>query len=290
MKNLMVFRLGFLVLTYLFLVNAELNTVWAQGVKKNKLRISADYVKIMDGDNYVNIKASARIEKKNVRVANIELSISNIVGEEVMELGKATTDMDGVTKYVIHSLETIRPDSTGVFTILISFEGNDLYKKTSKDISFKDALIHANIVTKDSVNYMNARLLDADTGTPIQNESLIVQVERLFKPFIIGEDFNYTDENGSIHVPIEDNIPGVDGNLTFEVVLNDNDDYGTVKTIVEAPIGVPVVYESTFDKRTMWSPRSKTPLFLLIFPNLITFGMWGFIVYFIFNLFKIARS
>jgi hypothetical protein len=198
--------------------------------------------------------------------------------------------MDGVAKYIIHSLETISPDSTGVFTILISFEGNDLYKKASKDISFKDAVIHANIVTKDSVNYMNARLLDASTGTPIQNESLIVQVKRLFKPFIIGENFNYTDENGSIHVPIEDNLPGIDGNLTFEVVLSDNDDYGTVKTLVDAPIGAPVVYESTFDKRTMWSPRSKTPLFLLIFPNLITFGMWGFIAYFIFNLFKIARS
>lgn len=286
----MVFRLGFLALTYLFLINSDLNAVCAQGVKKNKLRISADYVKIMDGNSYVNIKASARIEKKNVSVSNIELSISNIIGDEVMELGKATTDMDGVTKYVIHSLETIRPDSSGVFTILISFEGNDLYKKASKEISFKDALIYANIVTKDSVNYMNARLLDASSGDPIQNVSLKVQVERLFKPFNIGEDFNYTDKDGAILVPIDDNIPGVDGNLTFGVVLNDNDDYGTVKTFVDAPIGIPIVYESTFDKRTMWSPRSKTPLFLLIFPNLITFGMWGFIAYFIFNLFKIARS
>ncbi len=80
---------------------------------------------------------------------------------------------------------------------------------------------------------------------------------------------------------LEEGIPGVDGNLTFEVVLKESDDYGTVKAMVNAPIGIPIVDESTFDERTMWSPRNKTPLFLLIFPNLLIFGMWG--INYIFN-------
>ncbi|VAW18293.1 hypothetical protein MNBD_BACTEROID04-89, partial [hydrothermal vent metagenome] len=95
---------------------------------------------------------------------------------------------------------------------------------------------------------------------------------------------------GAILVPVEEGIPGIDGNLTFEVVLNDSDDFGTVKAIVEAPIGVPIVDESTFDQRTMWSPRNKTPLFLLILPNLLIFSIWGLIIYLITNLFKITKS
>jgi hypothetical protein len=63
-----------------------------------------------------------------------------------------------------------------------------------------------------------------------------------------------------------------------------------VKALVNAPIGVPIVDESTFDERTMWSPRSKTPLFLLIFPNLIILGIWGLIIYLILNLFKLKKS
>jgi hypothetical protein len=290
MKNPIIFRLGFLVLIYLFLFNSNHYEVWAQDVKKNKLRISADYVKIMDGESYINIKASSRINKKNVKAANIELIISNEMRDEVMEMGRVITNMDGASKYEITSLEAIRPDSLGVFTILISFNGSDLYKKTSKSIKFKDALIYAEIATQDSVNYMSARLLDAITGKPIQEQSLTVQVKRLFMPLIIGEEFNYTDDEGSIRVPVENNIPGIDGDLTFEVVLYDSDDYGTVKTFVNAPIGIPIIHESTFDDRTMWSPRGKTPFFLLIFPNLITIGMWGFIAYFILNLFKIAKS
>jgi len=207
-----------------------------------------------------------------------------------MEIGKVTTNMDGVNRYVIKSLEAIRPDSSDTFNMLISFEGNDLYKKTSKSISFKDALIYAKIITEDSVNYVTAKLLDASTGTPIENQSLTVQVKRLFMPLGIGEELNYTDKEGSIRVPVEDNIPGIEGNLTFEVVLNESEVYGTVKTLINAPIGVPIVRESTFDERTMWSPRGKTPFFLLVFPNLITIGLWSFIIYFIINLFKIAKS
>lgn len=290
MKNSIIFRFGFLASICMFLFNPYFNTLFAQEVKKNKLRISTDYVKIMDGESYINIKASSRINKKNVKAANIELTISNEIGDEVVEIDKVKTNVEGVNKYIIQSLDAIKADSSNTFTILISFEGNDQYKNASRSLSFKDALIFAKIVTEDSVNYVNATLLDANTRMPIQDESLTVQVDRLFMPLGIGEDFNYTDKEGQIRVPIDDNIPAVDGNLTFEVVLNENDIYGTVKTSVNAPIGVPIVRESTFDDRTMWSPRNKTPYFLLIFPNLITFGMWAFIFYFIFNLYKIATS
>jgi hypothetical protein len=112
----------------------------------------------------------------------------------------------------------------------------------------------------------------------------------LFNPLRIGEEFNNTDEDGRIMVPIEQGIPGVDGNLTFEVVLNESDDFGTVKAMVIGHVGVPIVDESTFDQRTMWSPRNKTPIFLLIFPNLLIIGIWGLIVYLILNLFKLSKS
>jgi len=124
----------------------------------------------------------------------------------------------------------------------------------------------------------------------LSDQILNVQVQRLFRPLRIGPEFNSTDESGTIIVPIEEGIPGVDGMLTFEVVLKDNDDYGTVKAQVTAALGTPVVDESTFDERTMWSPRNKTPLFLLIVPNLITLGIWGIIIYLILNLVKIKKS
>ena len=109
-------------------------------------------------------------------------------------------------------------------------------------------------------------------------------------PLQIGDEFNNTYDDGTILVPIEEEIPGVDGNLTFEVVLKDNDDYGTVKALINSSIGVPIIDESTFDKRTMWSPRNKTPLFLLIFPNILIFGIWSILIFLLINLYKITKS
>ena len=91
----------------------------------------------------------------------------------------------------------------------------------------------------------------------------------------MGEEFNVTDESGTVVAPIAEGIPGLNGELTIEVVLFESDDYGTVKAIINAPIGKQIVDESTFDERTMWSPKNKTPLFLLIFPNILIFGIWG---------------
>jgi hypothetical protein len=286
MKNQLNIRHFFLVLLGVFCISSS----FAQKIKKSKVRLKAQYIKVMDGEIYFDIKASSKVKKKNIDVSNIEIAVYNKFDDKKVKIGKAITNMKGESKFVIKNTNAIKADSTNIYTITFSFKGNDTFKKAKKSISFKDASIKAKLITKDSINYITATLLDKSTGNPISDESLNVQVKRLFRPLKIGEEFNYTDENGTILVPIDEGIPGVDGDLTIEVVLSDNDDFGTVKAIVKAPVGVPIVDESTFDQRTMWSPRNKTPLFLLIFPNLLIFSIWGLIIYLIANLFKITKS
>ena len=285
-------KIPFLFLTVMsvFLLSIPFNNLLAQEAKKHRVRIRTDYVKIMDGEVYFDLKANSRINKRNINIANIELIITNEFGDEEIELGRVTTNMDGESRLKLKSLNAIKPDSSKTYNVVVHFQGNDTLNSVSKTINFKDAIIEAKLIAKDSINYITAILRDKITDSVIVGESLDVQIQRLFRPLKIGKEFNYTDNKGSIMVPIEEGIPGIDGNLTFEVVLNENDDYGTVKALITAPVGIPIVDESTFDERTMWSPRSKTPLYLLIIPNLLTLGMWVVIIYLIINLFKIVKS
>ncbi len=264
--------------------------LYAQKTKKNKVRLNVQYVKVMGGEVYFNIKASSKVKKKNIKVSNINLSIFNVLEDAKILLGKSKTNSKGESKFLLKNTIDLQADSSNTFHFLITYKGNESYKKAKKKISFIDANIEAKIITKDSVNYITAVLFDANTNSPIIDESLTVQVQRLFNPLRIGEEFNNTDDSGSILVPIEDGIPGIKGNLAIEVVLFESDDFGTVKAIVNAPVGIPIVDESTFDQRTMWSPRNKTPIFLLIFPNLLIIGIWGFIIYLFINLFKLSKS
>jgi len=286
MKHINIIFLAFL---SVFVLNISSSDLYAQKEKKNKARLNVQYVKIMDGEIYFDIKASSRVKKKTVKISNIEINIFNELEDERIDLGKTITNMQGESRFKLKNLNLIKPDSSNTYNILFTFNGNDSFKKAKKSIRFKDAIISAEIITKDSLNYVSATLVDPNTDNPITDEVLTVQVQRLFKPLRIGEEFNNTDDDGKIIVPIEQGIPGIDGNLTFEVVLNESDDYGTVMALVTGHVGVPIVDESTFDQRTMWSPRNKTPIFLLIFPNLLIIGIWGLIVYLITNLFKLSK-
>ncbi|MDO9594429.1 MAG: hypothetical protein Q7J19_05495 [Lutibacter sp.] len=282
MRNQMITRHFFLVVLSVFLCTS----VFAQ----DRVRLKADYVKIMNGEVYLDMQATARVNDENVNVSKIELIIYNLVDDEQIEIGKTITNMQGKSKFILKDLNSLTPDASNTYNLEVSFDGNDAFKGASKSVSFKDAAIEAKLVTIDSVHYISATLKDKSTDSLLIGQSLKVQIQRLFKNLPIGEEFNETDEDGTILVPIPEGIPGVDGILTIEVILSESEEYGTVKTIVKAPIGKHIVDESTFDQRTMWSPRSKTPLFLLIFPNLLTFGIWGIIIYLILNLIKINKS
>jgi len=284
------FRFIFIALLSVFLLSASFQNLYAQDAKKNKLRLKADYYKIMDGESYLDIKATAKVDKQNIEVSNIDLIIYNVFDDETIEIGTTKTNMDGKSRFTIKHLNTLKPDTTNTYNLLISFKGDDAYKKASKRISFKDADIVANLITKDSINYISANLIDKSIDSALIGESLSVLVQRLFRSLRIGKEFNNTDKNGTILVPIPEDIPGVDGNIILEVVLNDHDDFGTVKALVNAPIGTPIIDESTFNKRTLWSPRNKTPIFILIFANILILGIWGIFVYLIINLFKIYKT
>ena len=290
MKKTINYRFVFLIIISGFFLSINVQNLYAQETKKNTIRLKADYIKTMNKEIAFNLRASSKVDGSNIDVANIELTVFNEYNDDSVKLGSTITDSEGKSTFVVNDLNLIKPDSTGLYNILVSFKGNDAYKRASKSVTYKDATIEAKIIKEDSINYITATLKDTATDSVLIDQILNVQVKRLFRPLRIGPEFNTTDESGTIIVPIEEGIPGVDGMLTFEVVLKDNDDYGTVKAQVTAALGTPVVDESTFDERTMWSPRSKTPLFLLIIPNFLTFAIWGIIFYLIFNLVKLSKS
>lgn len=263
--------------------------LYAQKTKKNSTRLNIEYVKIMEGEIYFNVKSSARINKKNMPVSRIELSLFNVLDDEKITLGKVKTNHKGEGRLTLKGISSIKADSSNIYNIQLVFKGNDTLKQAKKNISFKDVYVNAKLIEKDSINFVEGTLIDSSTNEPITGEFLKVQVERLFLPLLIGDEFNETDDEGKILVPIEDGIPGVDGNLNIEVVLYESDDYGTVKAVVMGSIGVPITDESTFDQRTMWSPRGKTPLFLLFLTYSGILIVWGIITYLVVNLFKIVK-
>lgn len=290
MRRSTILRPAWIIYLGIFLLPILFGDVNAQEVEKTAVRLKLDYTKVMDGQSYLDIKAIARIDGQMTDVPDISLEVYYEFEEEEFPLGTTKTDMNGKSRFLLPSLKEIKADSSNTYTLGIGFNGNDLYKRASKTVEFKDAKIATTLFTKDSINYIQAILTDVFLNEPIAEQSLRVQVKRLINPLRIGEEFNYTDENGTVIVPVEYGIPGIDGQLTLEVVYPDSDEYGTVKAVVEAPYGVPVIKDTTFNERTLWGPRGKTPYFILIFTIFLIVATWGPIIYLIRNLYKISKS
>lgn len=258
--------------------------------KKERVRLNAEYVKVTGKEHYLDIKASARIDRQTVAVSGIDLTVSKVLDDEETEIGKTKTNAEGVARFVIKDFASLQPDSSDVYNLIVIFDGNDTFKKGSRDVTFRDATIVTELIERDSLNFISARITDTALDSALTETDLTVQVERLFRPWKIGDDFYSTDDEGHIEVQIPEGIPGVDGVLNLEVVLKESDDYGTVKTVLKAPVGEVIIEESTFDQRTMWSPRGKTPIVLLAITYSFIFIVWGIFLYLIINLFRIVKS
>jgi len=256
--------------------------------KQYKARLSAEYHKIIGERPFLQIEGKFKGEDGYGPTVNLELNIYQQIVEDSLVLeGKATTNTKGIAVFNLESL-TQTVDSVIKNTYVVKIEDSDRFKNAKKAVSFIEVQLAAEVVVKDSVNHISAKLTDA-TGVPLEGQKLKVSVHRLFAPLTIGKSSYKTEGDGTILVPIEKTIPGVDGKLTFEVMI-DSKKYGVVSNVFEAPIGTPVVDLSTFDDRTMWSPPTKTPLFLWIFPNLVILGIWIIIFMLVGNLIKIYKS
>ncbi len=259
-------------------------------VDKIKVRVSAQYVKIMGQESFLSFSAKYKRESGFEPASGLEFHIYQKISEDSLyQIGTITTSHNGTAKFILNKNHKSISANANDFEFVIKIENDPTYADAETELRVSDATLAARLETIDSVHQITATLTDA-SGQPLKGLPLKVQLQRMYAPLTIGEESYETDENGSVLVPVKEPMPGIDGKLTFEVVLDESDLYGTVKAIVSAPIGIPIVEKSTFDQRTMWSPPSKTPVYLLIFPNLIILGVWVPILMLLFSLYKISKS
>ncbi len=255
---------------------------------KKSVSLTVQHFKIMGDNSFLTVDAKSKGKNgfepcKNVFFEIFKTDTTGIAAD--LKIGAVTTNKSGKGKF------TIPPAFLGASeSYKVKLENNKIYEDTEESVSVTNATISASIEKTDSTYTLKAQVLDA-ANHPIAEETLKVGLKRLFGNLAVGGEDSYTtDADGSIVVPIEKGYPGIDGKLNFQVSIDESDTYGTIMTNVNAAFGKPIEERSSFNERTMWSPPTKTPLFLLIVPNVILIGIWSILVLLIFNLFKIYKS
>ncbi len=256
--------------------------------KQYKAKLSVSYHSLMGATPYIEVESKFKGEKGYEPAANLELNVyKQLTEDSIILVETIATNHKGIARYKLKENVSKGVDTVLTHTYIVKIENNSKFKNAKKAVSFLEANLSAEIVEIDSVYTIKAILTNA-LGKPINGEKLKVNVQRLFAPLAIGKYYK-TNNKGTILLPLEEPIPGVDGQLTFEVFLESRK-YGNVKYLLNTTIGEPIKNLSTFEQRTMWSPPDKTPIFLLIFPNLLMLGIGIVILLLVRNLYKIYKS
>ncbi len=280
--------LGWCMMGWSFLsAHAHLN----QDDEKARVRIGLNYFKIAENNCYLTVKVLTKVDRKYIPVPGVIINL--FLNEQIKSgmMGNITTDKEGLGTFILPDKFYSALDSLITLKFMARLNNDPGYQDKITTIEIKDASLVISY-DDDSLKEIKVKLLEKDStgqGTPVEGADIKFYVQRLFSLLPIGNDNNFTNEQGEVIVDFPTDLPGdAEDNLEVIVKLEDDDDYGNIIVNNILPWGSDqLTVKDTFDERSMWSPRDKTPYYLLIFPNLILLAVWMVIFYLIIQLRKI---
>jgi len=153
--------------------------------------------------------------------------------------------------------------------------------------------IDLNLSQKDSVGEVKVVITKTDAEgkiIPVPKVEVKVYVQRTFSLLPVEGDNLTTDEEGIATVEFPKDIPGdADGNVTVIAKVEDNDELGELEASKVAKWGVPVIENQIVMRRALWGAAANAPLPLVLVVCSILAGVWGIIIYIVYQLFKIKK-
>ena len=128
---------------------------------------------------------------------------------------------------------------------------------------------------------------------PVKDIDMKLAVKRMDGNLSVGDkDFYTSDSTGVSSTEFKrDSIPGDQkGIITLVAEVDDNDTYGNLVTEKTVDWGKAIAPQKDFfAQRTLWSIRSEAPIWLLFAVWSIVIGIWGTIIYLVFQILKIKK-
>jgi hypothetical protein len=208
------------------------NMIFAQDDKP--LRIYLDimcYQKDTGKDLRATVRARIGENRKIMPVAEIPINFYNITDSSEVLLGTASSDEEGVAIFTITRDRDLFWNKESGYSFSTSFDGNEKFRKASKNISIKEAKIEITFSEIDSTRIISAKAYEIDPSDskrmPLNGIDLSFYVPGTFSLYKIGEgELN----DGVCNVDFPVTLPGdSEGNLTVIARIEESDDYGFVE-------------------------------------------------------------
>ena len=284
-----ILRHSFLIVLLLSIFMPDI--VHAQEASDETAILKLQYFNINNSVQYLLLESSTKknkifTPKKNIlyKVYLDSFSNSNLIAEV------KTNDEGKAKMFIPPSLKTVW-DNSSLHTFIV-MQGDE---EVLSDYSITKARIEIDTSTVDSIKNITVKVLKDENGKliAVPDVEMKVGIKRLGGILSGGDEETYTtDSSGLVTLPFTKiNMPGDKfGNIVLTAKIEDNEFLGNIIIEKKAAWGVPtIVNDDFFKRRELWSTRFRSPYWLLFMAYAIVIGVYGTLIYLVFQLVKIIK-
>ncbi len=206
------------------------------------------YQKSTGKDLKASVRARTGENQKIMPVPGLPIDFYTFNDSAEVLLGKVVSDQNGESAFTITEGIDLLLNNENGYSFKASFNGNENFKKASKELSIMEVDIEITFMEVDSVKVISAKAYEIDQSSsekiPLDGIDLSFYVPGSFSLYKIG-DVELKDGVGEVEFPVT--LPGdSEGNLTIIARIEDSDDYGFVESSAKKDWGrvrEPVVLE-----------------------------------------------
>jgi hypothetical protein len=278
----------------LLLILAAANTSTAQDSSARELLLNIAYYLPADNIPYLKISAKEKVERKFIPQKNITGAVYFGEATAANLLSKIKTNEKGESiVYIPAALKSIW-DSATSFKFIAETEAGKIFPATTSEIDITKARIELDTSTTDEVKNITVKVTELKNGEwlPAKNAELKIAVKRSIGNLPVADEETYTtDSTGTVTAEFKrDSLSGdAKGNLILIARTEDNETYGNISAEKSVNWGKVPKIENNFNHRSLWAPRWRTPVWLLGIAYVIIGGVWGTLIYLIFQIIKIRK-
>lgn len=261
--------------------------------EKETIKIDLAYHQLNDELPILKVSAKTKKGKKFESVEGVEINLFYNEEAALGFIGRVKTNNHGIATLRLPIKYKSSWDSLPNLKFIATLMGNERFEDQSTEIEIAKARIELTLEEVDSVKTIHAKVLALQDSTWVEvpDTEIKLVVRRLLSDLPASEEESFTtDEKGEASSEFILNIPGdVNGNISVGAKIEDHELYGNLVTTKTIKWGSPLTPDTSFAQRSLWATRDKTPLWLLIFPNLIIASVWGIIFYLFYQITRIIK-
>ncbi|MEQ1553942.1 MAG: hypothetical protein ABL929_07185 [Ferruginibacter sp.] len=264
--------------------------------EKPTLSLNVSYHANTNNSMYLLVDTKAKIDGKFTPIKAIKVNLYLDENTDSTIIGKFITDKNGQAKAILPISLQHKWKSKATHTFLAISEATKNFEETTTETIITKSKIEIDTTNDGETKTVTAKVLTFNGTNWVAKPEveLKIGIVRAGGGILsVGEEETFTtDETGVATATFnKDSLPGdAKGYLTLIAKIDQHDEIGNITQEKIIPWGKPSkIDNSFFDKRSLWSTRFRTPIWLLFMAYSIIIGVWGTIIYLIMQIIKIKK-